>query len=109
MQDVRVELRGTYRYADRAALERALAAARTRLEEPDGAWLRWIVGDGTQIHLRSQLPNPDACFGAARVIALLARDAVAGGVEAWCCDRLVLAVGPKLIRFEVARVNPSRV
>ena len=86
MQHDAFELRGSYRYLTLAALERALAAARARIEddelgeiEPD--WMHAFVRRGTTLRVRTQLPAAADRFLAAEVLQTLARTAVDGVVE----------------------------
>lgn len=89
MHDV-VHFHGTYRYASRDTLERAIASARAVLEdedasEIDAAWMRCFVTRGTvlTVNLTSRVDG----FSAAAVFDALARAAVEGAVEARIGDR----------------------
>jgi hypothetical protein len=80
------ELRGSYRYQDIAALENALSAARTRIEddelgeiEPD--WIDAFVKRGTQLSVQAVLPVAADRFLAAEVLQTLAETAVDGVIE----------------------------
>jgi hypothetical protein len=80
------ELRGSYRYQDIAALEHALTAARTRIEddelgeiEPD--WIDTFVRRGTRLSVQAALPAAADRFLAAEVLQTLARTAVDGVIE----------------------------
>lgn len=84
MHDV-VHFHGTYRYATRDTLERAIASARAVLEDEDAseveaAWMRCFVTRGTvlTVNLTSRVDG----FSAAAVFEVLARAAVEGAVEA---------------------------
>jgi hypothetical protein len=85
MQHESIEFRGTYLYADPAALERAMAAAREQAASDDDLdleWLRSFVSHGARLYVRAQLPISADRFAAANVVETLARDAVEGVVEA---------------------------
>jgi hypothetical protein len=80
------ELRGSYQYADVAALENALSAARTRIEddelgeiEPD--WIQSFVRRGTRLSVRVELPAAADRYLAAEVLQTLAETAVDGVIE----------------------------
>ncbi|HEX7841818.1 MAG TPA: hypothetical protein VF469_30315 [Kofleriaceae bacterium] len=83
MQDV-VHFHGTYRYATREGLERAIASARAVLSEDntdrDATWMRCFVTRGTvlTVNLTSRVDR----FSAAAVFDTLASTAVEGAVEA---------------------------
>lgn len=82
MTDV-VHFHGTYRYASREHLERAIAAARAAIADDDAsdaAWMRCFVTRGTvlTINLTSRVDR----FSAAAVFDSLAETAVEGAVEA---------------------------
>lgn len=107
MHDV-VHFHGTYRYATRDLLERAIAEARALLEDEDSeldgwglspaasagdgqrgsinaAWMRCFVTRGTvlTVNLTSRVDG----FSAAAVFEVLAQAAVEGAVEAKVGDR----------------------
>jgi len=89
MHDV-VHFHGTYRYATRDHLERAITSARAVLAEDeasevDAAWMRCFVTRGTvlTVNLTSRVDG----FSAAAVFDVLARAAVEGAVEARVGDR----------------------
>lgn len=78
---------GSYRYADRSALERALAQARAELDDEDfdrdHGWLRSFITHGTQLTVNLQTPAlAEQRFAAANVLLILAHGAVEGAVEA---------------------------
>lgn len=80
------ELRGSYRYQDIAALESALSAARTRIEddelgevEPD--WIDAFVKRGTRLSVQTVLPAAADRFLAAEVLQTLAETALDGVIE----------------------------
>jgi hypothetical protein len=89
MHDV-VHFHGTYRYANRDNLERAIASARAVLADEDAseieaAWMRCFVTRGTvlTVNLTSRVDG----FSAAAVFDVLAQAAVEGAVEARVGDR----------------------
>lgn len=90
MQDV-VHFHGTYRYATRENLERAIASARAVLADDDtasdAAWIRCFVTRGTvlTVNLTSRVDR----FCAAAVFDTLAETAVEGAVEARMGDAQV--------------------
>ena len=80
---------GTYRFGDRAILDRALLAARAHIDDEDelaaleGGWLRCFVMHGTTLTVNVALPAlPEHRFAAAEIFAVLSRDAIAGSVQA---------------------------
>lgn len=84
MQDV-IHFHGTYRYATRENLERAISSARTVLSDDDAdelerVWMRCFVTRGTvlTVNLTSRVDR----FCAAAVFDTLAETAVEGAVEA---------------------------
>ncbi len=84
---------GTYRFEDRAILDRALAAARAQLDDDDelaaleGGWLRCFIMRGTTLMVNIALPAlPEHRFAAAEVFATLSRDAIEGSVKATIDD-----------------------
>lgn len=82
MQDV-VCFHGTYRYATRDSLERAISSARAVLAEEEAddiAWMRCFVTRGTvlTVNLTSHVDR----FSAAAVFDTLAASAIEGAVEA---------------------------
>ena len=83
-----IHFRGTYRYASRDALERALAAARTQLDEeevpePSLTSLRSFASQGTKLRVDVVLPAAiEVRFAAAAVFEALAERAIEGAVEA---------------------------
>jgi hypothetical protein len=84
MPDV-VHFHGTYRYATREGLERAVSSAREVIAEEDAAeidaaWMRCFVTRGTvlTVNLTSRIDR----FSAAAVFDTLARSAIEGAVEA---------------------------
>jgi hypothetical protein len=91
MEDV-IQYRGSYRYADRTALEVALARARTELaeDEVDAGWLRFFVSHGTELTVNISVPSdPELRFAAANVFLTLAAGAVEGAVVACQAGRAV--------------------
>lgn len=95
MQDV-VHFHGTYRYATRESLERAIASARAVLADDDAdghvAWMRCFVTRGTvlTVNLTSRVDR----FSAAAVFDTLAEAAVEGAVEARLGDAEVDRFAP---------------
>jgi PAS domain-containing protein len=86
MQHDAFELRGSYRYPSLVELDRALIAARARIEddeladlEPD--WMQAFVRRGTTLRVQVLLPAAADRFLAAEVIQTLARSAVEGVIE----------------------------
>jgi len=83
-----IRFHGTYQYRSRHALERAVARARARLDtEDDGdravAALRTLIAYGSVLDIDVVLPAAaDERFAAADMFLALARDAIAGAVEA---------------------------
>ena len=78
---------GTYRYATREGLERALVAARACLDDDVGdledAWMRCFVTRGNVLTVNVSMPFvADQRFAAAAVFDTLAQTAVEGAVEA---------------------------
>jgi hypothetical protein len=91
-----VRYAGTYRYQDRAVLDRALASAREQINEEDdlaaleGGWIRCFVMHGTTLTVNLALPAlPQHQFVAAEVFATLSREAIAGSVNATLGDERV--------------------
>jgi hypothetical protein len=97
MQDL-VHFHGTYRYATRDSLERAIASARAVLADDDAdgdgdvAWMRCFVTRGTvlTVNLTSRVDR----FSAAAVFDTLAEAAVEGAVEARIGDAEVDRFAP---------------
>lgn len=86
MQLGNISFHGSYRYADRAALERALARARAELLEEElddhGLWLRCFVTSGTTLTVNVSIPAvAEQRFAAANMFLILADGAVEGAVE----------------------------
>jgi hypothetical protein len=86
MTNESIELRGTYLYANPDALDRALAAARSRLDaELDGDrevdWMRCFMRQGSRLWVHGQLPD-QAITLAVGVVTVLANEAVEGLVVA---------------------------
>jgi len=83
-----IRFHGSYRYPSRHALERAVASARAQLDEDDdgdraAAALRTLVAYGSVLDIDVVLPAAaDTRFAAADMFLTLARDAIAGAVEA---------------------------
>jgi hypothetical protein len=84
MHDV-VHFHGTYRYATREGLDRAVSSARAVIAEDDAAeieaaWMRCFVTRGTvlTVNLTSRIDR----FSAAAVFDTLAQSAIEGAVEA---------------------------
>jgi hypothetical protein len=77
-----IALRGSYRYATPAALERALAAARARLHDDDldDDWLGSFRRRGATLSVDARLDAADP-FAAAEVVQALARDAEDGVID----------------------------
>jgi len=83
-----IRFHGTYRYDSPESLERALAAARSQLDDEDvtdpalGS-LRTFIKAGSVLRVDVELPSGvDVRFAAAGVFQALALDAVEGAVEA---------------------------
>jgi hypothetical protein len=83
-----IRFHGNYRYDSEAALARAMAAARARLDDeevtdPSLASLRCFICSGTSLRVDVLLPAvAEVRFAAADVFQTLAADAVEGAVEA---------------------------
>ena len=84
-----VRYAGTYRYPDRAVLDRALASARAHIDDEEdlaaleGGWIRCFVMHGATLTVNLALPAlPQHQFAAAEVFTTLSRDAIAGSVKA---------------------------
>ena len=77
-----IELRGSYRYATPADLERALAAARAQLHDDDldDAWLHAFTRRGTTLAVNARLDLGDP-FAAAHVVQTLAEHAIEGVID----------------------------
>ena len=78
---------GTYRYASRQVLARALAAAHAWLDEEElhdlgATWLRSFIPAGATLQIDATLPAGGDRFAAAAVVQALAIDALDGLVEA---------------------------
>ena len=85
MQTQPIEFRGTYRYADVDALDRALAAARERLDnrpEDDIDWMQCLVRQGSRLWVNADVPSGKDPMAAALIVEVLARNAIEGLVEA---------------------------
>ncbi|MBA3820623.1 MAG: hypothetical protein H0X17_17155 [Deltaproteobacteria bacterium] len=92
MQHDVIHFHGSYRYADRAALERALIQARAEIDddevERERCWMRCFVSQGTTLTVNLSVPvAADHRFLAANVFLILAHGAVDGAVEARHRDR----------------------
>jgi hypothetical protein len=86
MQHEALELRGSYVYSSLAALESAVSAARSQLEDDElgdiePAWIDTFVRRGTTLRIHAQLPTAADHFLAAEVLQTLADTAVEGVVE----------------------------
>jgi hypothetical protein len=80
---------GTYRFADREILNRALAAARAHLDDDDdlvgleGDWMRSFVANGTMLTVNLAVPAlAEQRFAAAEIFLVLSLDAIEGNVQA---------------------------
>ena len=80
---------GSYRFADREILNRALIAARAQIDDddelaaPDGGWMRFFVMHGTTLTVNLALPAlPEQRFAAAEFFLVLSRNAIEGNVQA---------------------------
>ncbi|MDQ3366269.1 MAG: hypothetical protein M3680_12655 [Myxococcota bacterium] len=92
MQHDVIHFHGSYRYADRAALEHALTQARAEIDddevESERCWIRCFVSSGTTVTINLSVPDAaDHRFLAANIFLMLAQGAVAGAVEARHRDR----------------------
>ena len=81
-----IDVRGSYRYATGADLERAIVNARERIDddelaalEPD--WLHAFVRRGTTLRVETTMPITADRFLASAVLEALACEAVEGVVE----------------------------
>ena len=82
-----IEFRGSYRYPSVTELERALAAARTRIADDDHAdlepdWTRAFKRLGATLRVEVALPHAGDRYLAAAVVEVLASTAIEGVVEA---------------------------
>jgi hypothetical protein len=85
MQSQHIEFRGTYRYADIEALDRALVAAREQLDrrlEADIDWMRCFIRQGSRLWVNADVATGVDLIAAAAIVDVLARDAIEGLVEA---------------------------
>ena len=86
MDDEVIAFHGSYRYADREALERALSRARAELAgeavDAGGAWIRYFVTGGSHLTVNVSLPAAaQEWFAAANVFLILSHGALEGTVE----------------------------
>jgi len=86
MTDVRIEFRGSFRYADHNALDRALCEARDMLDDDEltdleRRWMSFLSRRGMTVHVDAALPETTDRYIAAAVVGALARTAVAGQVQ----------------------------
>lgn len=102
MQQETILYHGSYRYADRPSLERALAQARAELDDEDfdrdRGWLRCFITHGTQLTVNLTTPAiAEQRFAAANVLLILAHGAVEGAVEARQRERTIdlFGAGPE--------------
>lgn len=82
-----IEFRGSYRYPSPAELDRALAAARTRIADDDHAdiepdWTHAFQRLGATLRIDVALPHAADRYLAAAVLESLASTAIEGIVEA---------------------------
>ncbi len=89
-----IELRGTYRYANRGELDRALAEARRCIDDDEQAdlepdWTRTFVRHGATLSVDTVLPIAADRFLASAVLEALASAALEGIVEARCDGRCI--------------------
>lgn len=82
-----IQYHGSYRYADRATLEGAIARARAALDDDEaeraGRWMRCFVLNGTNLTVNLHVPaEAEQRHAAANVFLTLAHGAVEGAVEA---------------------------
>jgi hypothetical protein len=93
MQHDTIRFHGSYRYADRDALERAIALARQELDDEDDAdraWLQCFVTNGTNLAVNLTVRSTSfERHAAANVFLILAHTAVEGAVEARMGDHRV--------------------
>jgi len=83
MQHDFIRYRGTYRYADRGVLERAMARAHAELDDgaldDDGVHLHFFVARDATLTVNATVPaNVDHRLAAANVFLILAQDALDG-------------------------------
>lgn len=86
MQHALLEYRGSFRYADQDALDRALGEVRDHLSdeeagEPDQQWMKYLWRRGMTLHVEALLPATADRQIAAAVVGALARGAVEGCVH----------------------------
>ena len=93
MQDDTILVRGSYRYANAAALEAAIAAVTDQLDgEPEELgidWLRLFVRIGTTMRVDATLPFVAYRFLSGGVVDALASGAIDGAIEATRGGKLV--------------------
>lgn len=84
-----VRYAGTFRFADRVVLERALSSARALINEEqdlvalEGGWLRCFVMSETSLTINLALPElPEHRIAAEDVFAVLSQEALEGAVTA---------------------------
>ena len=87
MHSEALRFHGSYRYASRQVLARALAGAQARLDEEElhdlgPSWLRSFLAAGATLQIDATLPAGGDRFAAAAVVQALALDALDGLVEA---------------------------
>lgn len=81
-----LEYRGSFRYVDRQAVERAFVEASEHLDDDtladvDREWMRFVQRRGTTIHVDAVLPASADRHIAAAVLGALARSAIEGCVD----------------------------
>jgi len=86
MQQQGFELRGSFQYVTVAALDGALASARSQIDDDDQGehadeWMRGFSRRGATLQVAARLPASADRYLAAEVIDVLARTAVGGVVE----------------------------
>ncbi len=97
MQNLKLEFRGSFRYANHDALDRALCEARDMLDddeltELERRWMSFLSRTGMTVHVDAILPETTDRYIAAAVIGALARTAVAGQVHVTRGQQLLDAI-----------------
>jgi hypothetical protein len=89
MQHALLEYRGSFRYPNLDALDRALGEVRDHLDDedpsdPENAWMRYLWRHGMTLHVEAILPASADRHVAAAVVTALAREAIDGCVRVTC-------------------------
>jgi hypothetical protein len=100
MQNAHLVYRGSFRYADHDALDRALCEAREYLDddelaELDRRWMQFLSRRGMTVHVEAILPSTSDRYLAAAVLGALARSAVEGRVDVTIGNDILDAIAPE--------------